>query len=291
MADTNSGVPAPGGQGGAGGNAGGNPGGGAPGGGGTPPWYGTISDEHKGFIESKGWDGIGTVVDSYKNLEKFMGVPKERLLKLPDKPDSPEWGEIHGRLGRPEKPDGYEVKPLEGAPGSAEFVKWAREQFHTLGLSKTQGETLAAKWNEYQGQVRAQADEQSVTESHQQLSKLKQEWGAAFEEKVGQNRQFLEAVGVKPDQVQLLEIAFGVDGAAKLVDGIITKFGIQLGEPNFRGGGSGNGFGALTPSMAMAKKEQLLTDPAWKEKYLSGSKEHIEQLLRVEEAILAGRQG
>lgn len=272
------------------GNTGTPPTGGGSGGGAAAPWFGTVPDDIKGFIESKGWDGVPTVVDSYRNLEKFMGVPKERLLRLPDKADSPEWNDVYNRLGRPEKADGYGLKPVENDPRSADFVKWAGDQFHKLGLTKTQGESLVGQWSEYQNQIRTQANEQSAGESHQQLASLKQEWGNAFQEKVARNGQFLETIGVDKNQAMLLEIAFGVDGAAKMVDNIITKFGIQLGEHNFRTGGGNNSFGgSMTPTLAAQKKAELLSTPEWKAKYLDGSQQHIQEMLRLEESILAGK--
>src|SRR5690349_8033208 len=98
------------------GGDGGNPGGDA-------KWYsGFESPELRGFVETKGWKDPGAAVESYRQLEKTIGVPAERLLKLPDKADAPEWKEIRAKVGvgAPEKPEDYGIPVPEGIdPGYA----------------------------------------------------------------------------------------------------------------------------------------------------------------------------
>src|SRR4051812_7514574 len=82
---------------------------------GTPPpsggapaapadWTAGLNEATRGFVENRGFKDPQTLADSYVNLEKLMGVPKDRLLQVPEKDDDAEgWGKVYNRLGRPEK--------------------------------------------------------------------------------------------------------------------------------------------------------------------------------------------
>src|SRR5690606_18358521 len=66
-------------------------------------WTSGFSDDLKGFVQNKGFKDPASVLDSYRNLEKLMGTPKERLLRLPENMDDANaMGEIYTRLGRPQ---------------------------------------------------------------------------------------------------------------------------------------------------------------------------------------------
>lgn len=281
-------APATGGEGGIGaGNVDGN---------GTPPpaappggsWYSSFaSSDNKGFAEQKGFKTAEDVVDSYRNLEKLMGVPKERLVKLPDKEDAPEWNDIYGRMGRPEKSDGYEVAIPEG--GSEEFGKWAKDLFHGLGLSKKQGDTIAAKWNERAKEAFQHDSDQTKIKTDDQVKALQTEWGAAYKEKVKANSTFLEAIGIDDKSYDKLRQAMGVDGAEKMIDSIITKFGIKIGEHEFKGGTGGrNDFGgALSPSAAKSKLDGLMSDPEYVKRYLNNESKEKEEVRKLHEWMAA----
>lgn len=251
---------------------------------GTPAWFDTFSPENKGFVELKGFKDPQTVVDAYRNLEKHLGVPKERLLRLPENmADEKAMAEIHTRLGRPEKADGYDVTVPEGMDKS--FAEWARGQFHGLGLTKSQGDKLAAGWNERVAAQMTAFQESQGAAADQQKTALRQEWGAAFDQNVKQVAQFAEAAGVSPEQAQSIAQAIGVDGLNKMFLGIMTKFGVTLGEHGFHGGegGGGNSFGVLTPNAAMARIRELGQDQDWTKKYLGGdikAKAEMERLHR-----------
>lgn len=269
--------------GGAGGGAGAATGG-AAGSGGTPSWYSTFAEENRGYAEVKGWKSPEDVVTSYRNAEKMLGAPKEKLIRLPDKEDAPEWNDIFNRLGRPEKADGYKVEIPEKV-GDAQFAEWAQKLFHEAGLSRKQGERIASEWNKKALEA-VQAQEQAeIDESNQQLEKLKQEWGQAFEPKVRAKNELLKLAGVTDEQHLELEKALGVDGLAKFVDTVISKFGIKLGEHQFHGGGGGNNFDVLTPAGAQAKKDALLGDKDYRQRYLNGGHAEQAEIRKLEETI------
>ena len=267
--DPNDGGSNGGGTGGDGG-AGGGAGAGAAGAGTGNPWFsGFKAEDVRGFIENKGFKDPEALASAYWNLEKTRGVPADRLLTLPadDKPES--WSPIYNRLGRPEKPEGYEVQGVEGTP--ADFIAWQRETYHELGLTKKQGEALSKKWNELVTASGAHDQQASKEKLQGQINSLKKEWGAAAQQNIEVVDAMVEKLGMDEATQKQLEGVLGFDGFAKFIHGITTKFGIKLGESDFHSGtGSGNDFGAMTPAAAKARRDELMSDPEWVKAFSNG---------------------
>lgn len=246
------------------------------------PWFsGFSSADAKAYVEGKGFKDSESLAVAYQNLEKVRGVPAERLLTLPEKADDPAWNDVHARLGRPEKPDGYTFEVPEGA--SPDFAKAAQAEFHKLGLTKAQGESLAKWWNE-SAKGATEAEKANATANRtQQVTKLKTEWGAAFEQNANEVEAVALASGLTKEQVTAAESALGVDGFAKMIFQFKTKFGVKLGEAGFeKGSGGGGDFGGvMTPAQAKAERERLQSDPAFMKAWTSGGKKEAEQISRL----------
>lgn len=268
----------------------------APATGGTPvaapanaPWYSGFSDtDLKGYVEVKGFKDPQTMAESYRNLEKLRGVPQERLLTLPEKLDDDKaMADVYKRLGRPEKASEYDVKLPPGV--SDDFANWARDNFHNLGLSKKQGETLASKWNERIVADAKSHEDKIVADSNVQHEKLKQEWGAAFEHNINEVRALAKATGLTAETYQSLEATMGVDGFAKFMHGLVTKFGIKLGDHAFQTGEfNQNSFGPLSPAAAKAKLDMLMSDKEWVAKYTANSAKEKQEMETLQRYMLAG---
>lgn len=262
----------------------GTAGGGTAGAGTGNPWFsGFKADDVRGYIEQKGFKDPESLASAYWNLEKTRGVPQERLLTLPadDKPES--WGPVYNKLGRPEKPEGYDVKGADGTP--ADFLAWQRQTFHELGLSKKQGDALSAKWNELVT-ASAAGDQTAAKEAlGQQITKLKQEWGAAAKQNIEVVDAMVEKLGLDEATQKKMEGVLGFDGFAKLLYGMTQKFGIKLGESEFHGsdGGTSADFGAMTPASAKARRDELLSDPTYYKAWSAGDiakKSEIDRLFK-----------
>lgn len=261
----------------------GNPAPGAGEGGGTGgTWYDSISDaELKGFAQTKGWKDPASVVDGYRNLEKLVGVPKERLLKLPEKPDDPAWGDVYAKLGRPDKPEAYEIPVPEGY-GDPAFAKGIAEVAHKHGLPKGAVQALAQFNNDYIAKLIEADTKERETKSAAELQQLKGEWGSRFDEASELARRATREFGVSDGQAKAIEGALGTAGMLKLFNAIGTK----LGEPKGFDPGSGEGgagFG-MTPEAARSQIKALQGDKDWVTKYLNGdatARATMERLSRV----------
>lgn len=240
-------------------------------------WTSNLSDELKGYVQMREFKDPGAVVDSYRNLEKLLGVPKERVLKLPEKADDPAWNEIYGRLGRPEKADDYKIQmPKEG--GSEEFAKWAKSAFHELGLSNTQAEKLSGKWNEFVNGNTQKAQEANAQMAKEAEANLRKEWGMAFEKNFNIIDQAAEKLGLSNEQLVSLRKAMGPVDAAKFVYNLGTK----VLEDNFVAGDQkSSGFGVMTPNAARSRLESLRQDNDFVTRYAAGDHSAREEMDRL----------
>ena len=106
-------------------------------------WTNGFNEDLKGYTTSKGFKDPSAVVDSYRNLEKLIGV-KEKLLQVPDDLGSKDMDAVWNRLGRPEKAEGYSFKGADEG-----FDKWAKESFHKAGLTTNQAKSVIEQYDAY----------------------------------------------------------------------------------------------------------------------------------------------
>jgi hypothetical protein len=242
----------------------------------TPPpaaaptdWTQGLADESRGYIQNKGWKDPGSLLDSYRNLEKLHGVPPEQIIKLPKDPnDKAAWDQISQKLGRPEKPDGYKI-PMPEKGGDPEFAKWAQQQLFENGIPAKAGETLVAKFNEYvASQAKAREDAAAVERTNAN-TQLQKEWGSAYNHEVEVAKRACATFGVDPATVDKIESAIGFDGVIKL----FNKIGKGLGEASFIDGQrSANSNAPMTPEAAQSKLNENMSNKEWAAKYMSGDK-------------------
>lgn len=240
-------------------------------------WADGLNEELKGYVGIKGFKDPGAVVESYKNLEKLIGVPKDRLLKLPEKADDPAWNDIYYKLGRPEKVEGYKVE-IPKEYGDENFANAAKEAFYKANLTQAQAEAITKWWNgQIEGQTKAQADAQKA-EIAKQTEALKQEWGAAFEQNFNSVDLVIDKLGIPESDLTDLREAWGAVKAAKFIHGLSSK----IGEHSFTiGDGVQNG--SYTPAMAKEAIKTRMQDMEFRNRLLNGdvkAKAEWEQLNR-----------
>lgn len=240
--------------------------------GGSVDWTASLSPEVKGWVEKKGFKGADAVIESYRNLEKLMKAPKDRLLTLPEKEDDPSWNDVYARLGRPSEPTEYKLSGFE----DDKFSEFSRKTFYELGLTKRQGEALAAKWKEY-GDIQTSEREAAINaRASQEESELKKEWGQAHDQNVNIAKRAITALGMDADTIDSMEKAMGY----KKTMAVLHTVGLKLGEGSYVDGGT-SANGALTPGAAQAQITELMSDPGFSHKYVNGDREARTQMERL----------
>lgn len=236
-------------------------------------WTSSLDADTRGYVQNKGFTDPKMVIDSYKGLEKLIGV-KERVILKPEKADDVAgWEEFYNKAGRPEKATDYELGlPAEGTDKA--FSDWAHENFHKAGLNKSQAAALAKAYVEFSGGLQT-----AQVESHQQVMQqaeqtLKKEWGAAFEQNKNVANRAVQGLGIDQQMLAKLESAMGPAAAAKLFHTI----GSKMGEDTFITGGKGNMGGIMTPEAALNKISELRNDRNFVAKFNAGDSEAIKEL-------------
>lgn len=178
----------------AGGGSGGedpaNTGGGSGGDGGDNPWFADlgVDDENRHYLERVGFKSLNAALKHGRDVEKKLGVPADRLVRLPDvdySTDPEAWADVVNRLGVPDGPEGYEFKDAEKVFGdNTERQQFVQKAFAEAGVPQPFAQ---AALDVYQGLAEqaqkdaAQAEEAAYREAE---SALKQEWGATYDDKV-----------------------------------------------------------------------------------------------------------
>ena len=248
-------------------------------------WTSSFNDDQKGWVQNKGYRGPNDLVDAYRSLETFHGVPKERLLKLPEKMDDQSMGEIYDRLGRPKEAKEYDIKPLEGQELDQKFSEQARGWFHSLGLSKKQGDALAARWNEYQNGIVKSVTEAENAKISQEVEGLKKEWGKAYDQNSNIVERAAKTFGMSDQQLLGLKQALGPAGAMKF----LHQVGSKLGEDTYVGpDGKQGGFGSvLTPLGAQTRIKELSKDQGFRKRLMAKDVEALAEWDRLHDQAYA----
>lgn len=282
--------PENGGEGGAGGGAGGDNGaggnGGASGGqdnggssggngGGTPAisWLPNATPEEIAFAQSKGWDKAANppaedILRSYHNLQKLFGADKAgNTVVLPAADaDAKTLDAFYNKLGRPETADKYTAETFKGMDDN--LNKSLREKAHALGISDKQLKGLQEWNNQAEVDMSKRIEEDARIESASQATKLKTEWGAAFDANLQVAQEATKKMGWTKDQVDAMQIALGYDGVMKLAYDIGKKAGEGTFVNGDNGGRSGTGSDAMTPEQAKKELEKLMGDDEFKKAWM-----------------------
>ena len=256
----------------------------------TKTWYDGADPDTVGYIQNKKWDAESPlkIVESYRNLEKFHGVPADQIIKLPKSGEPMD--AVYNRLGRPESADKY--APVEGIEFNADIMKRFDSKFHAAGLNNEQRSAILAEYGNFEKEIQAQNATAIEQEKAIQIDALKKEWGAHYDERLVLAKQAARAMlpdSAQRDEVfQAMESAIGPAVLAKMFANLADK----LGEDKIHSGADGGNrqFG-YTKEQALNDKNTLIneikTDPQRLAMYNKGMGNDVEKLLKLNK-ILSG---
>ena len=239
-------------------------------------WFDGYDQETKGWMESRGMTkleplaALDNAIKGFRNAEKYMGVPHERLARIPewDKADKTELDAFYNKLGRPADPKGYDIKLPDGVP--RDYADAAAGKFHEIGLTPQQARALV-EWNNQYGQEAASkvAEDQKAAVAEQEKN-LRRDWGMAYDKNDAMAgdaiRRMSEKVGFSDGDLQKLTNAIGFDKAMKM----FAEIGSTMTEDTYVDS-SGVSFAPKTPNAAQAKISQLRQDREFSAKLLAGN--------------------
>ncbi|EIP99335.1 hypothetical protein OpiT1DRAFT_03849 [Opitutaceae bacterium TAV1] len=127
--------------------------------------------------ESK-YTSLKAVLGAHNSLETMLG--RDHVAIPTENAPPEEWSTFFAKVGRPEKPEGYEMKRPDGVPDevwSDDRAKAFAEEAHKLGLSKKQAHALVAWQTAGVTAEIAAAQEKLASDT----AALKAEWGADYD--------------------------------------------------------------------------------------------------------------
>lgn len=252
--------------------------GGGAGGGSQTSWRDSLPDELRSHPSLADYNDVAGLAKSFINVNSMIGMDK---IAIPKDPQDPAWSEVYTKLGRPESPEGYELKRPEGYPEGLDFnddyAQAMSKAAYEAGISKSQLEKLVgASTDFYKGKV----SEMSVAQQNalnEGLNGLKSEWGAAFDQNLNMAKNAVKAYAT-PELVEFLETT-GLGNDPRVIQ-LFHNIGKTISEDStLEGGGS-----SLIPTADQAKQEiaNLKGDEGFMKAYLDKNNVgHKEALIRM----------
>lgn len=242
-------------------------------------WHAAFEGETKGWLENRGMlklaerEALTQAINGHRAAEAKLGVPAERLLRLPDQVTAESMAPVYDRLGRPKEAAGYELKVSQDADTAA--VDAVKSLFHKHGFTKAQGEAF------FQDVVAAEnakvlAAETAENERAQtDVGALKAEWGKGYEANLETAdrgaAELAKRAGLTEETIQKLRGVIGESALAKM----FFQVGLGLREDTFVNSDITTRPGALTKEAALAKIAQLKMDPEFAKKRFSNDAETV----------------
>lgn len=255
------------------------------------PWYANKADtETVGHWQNRGWkvdDPAEIALAATKQareLEKHLGVPPERLLKLPGAAtDETGWKDIWHRLGAPKEAKDYDLTSVKFGGNDLEqsFADTMRSALFAANVPSDKAASLVGqlvKWFEDQDKSEMSALASNLAAEKAKLSK---DWGTDFDFNRLTAMQGAQRLGVTPEEVSKLEQTVGYSRVMEM----FRKIGAGTTEDTFRGIQGGNIGNITTVAGAISRKAELMADKAWGARLLAGDADAVREWTDLEMRI------
>lgn len=252
---------------------------------GSKPWHDGVDPAVKGFWETKGLkldnprDFGVKLTEMYQGAERLIGVPPDRVVKLPAADAKPEdVRAYYERLGAPKEAKDYDLSPIKD-PVIADSL---RATLHDQGVAKNAANIIAtnlAKTLESKTTTDNSALTAKLAEQKEALAK---NWGDKFAYNHLQAIEGARRLGIDKEAVAALEGQIGYD---KVMEAM-RKIGASTREDTFVERGSGGPVGDVTTTEgARARKSELMADAGWVERYNNGGAAEKREMTRLNQMI------
>lgn len=251
---------------------------------GGDPWYatGVTSDEHKTWLQNKGYGSLEDTIAAHRSLETKLGAGR---FNVPSDWTNPEQATAaYKALGLPDAVgDNYKFDLPEGADPA--FSSGFAEAAHATGVLPHQAKALVA-W--YAGQeatiAEAQANEQRE-KSSADITMLKSGtgWGANFEANDAIAGAAAKAFGIDGPKMQALAASLGTKATMEF----LLDLGKKIGEDGLDGGGARSLNGGMTGAAAAEAKKSFMGDAEKTAKLRAKDPAAVAEWGRINAAIAA----
>jgi hypothetical protein len=219
-------------------------------------WLEGADAETQAWAQQWGHESPMHVVKALRGMERLKGAAANELVRIPKAEDAEAMAKLWTQLGRPEKPDGYELPERPPTEGMIDLRPALLPLAHEAGLTQRQVQMLEPALTKVLGELGAQEQEKLEAQRVGDEQALKREWGQAYEQNLEVADRGAEALGLEQAEVQALARSLGPGKAIR----ILHRIGKGLGEHTFVDGEGRPGGFAFTPASAQAEIARLKTD-------------------------------
>ncbi len=246
--------------------------------GGGSSWRDSLPDDLRSHPSLTDFNDVPSLAKSFISTQSMIGMDK---VVIPKDPQDPAWSEVYNKLGRPESPEGYELKRPDGYPEGLDFnddyANAMSKAAYEAGISKSQ---LAKLVDASTGFYKDKVSEMAVTQQNafnESINNLKSNWGAAFDQNLNIAKNAVKAYAT-PELVEFLETT-GLGNDARVIQ-LFHNIGKTISEDSaLEGGGS-----SMIPTADQAKQQiaDLKGDKEFMAAYLDKNNiGHKEALIRM----------
>jgi hypothetical protein len=226
-------------------------------------------EDVRSYEKLKGFKDTASFVKAFVDTDKY----NTGAIKLPTDTSKPEeWERVYSKLGRPDKPEGYNFKKPDNLPNGVEwndeFEKDFRSLAHKNGLTNSQAQVMLDSWNTYVGKQAATI--QTSRESGE--AELKKVWGAEYEKNVTLCQRAVKELGDE-EFVKFLDTSTYGNHPAMVK--FLAKIGAELAEDSSAAGAQATS-SAIGAREARAEIAKIRTDKS--HPYHTGNKEAVERM-------------
>lgn len=231
-----------------------------------PPWYDGLSDELKGHAQNRGLhakpadEAARQLLQDHREAQQKLGLPPERVIRLPADAADPAWNDVYQRLGAPKSPDDYKfegIKFKDGTELPADFTSSIRATAAELHLPVDAAQKLAQRLVAFVDADEERTKTATAAEIGAAQVALRQSWGRDYDLNMFKTTKVIEALGWDAATIDALQNAAGT---GKFLNGLLAMAN-RMGEAELLRGGSGPAQNtALTREQALERKATMLAD-------------------------------
>ena len=156
-------------------------------------WKAALPDDLREHPSIAGMQDVASLAKSMVHAQSMVGADK---IAVPGKwADDEDWSQVYDKLGRPASAEEYGLQ-FDVPDGEADpaLTGWFEETAHKIGLNTKQAQQLADSYIELTGGMGQQEVDLEAAKA-QATAELRQEYGAAFDDRLGKGNNFLGEFG------------------------------------------------------------------------------------------------
>jgi hypothetical protein len=251
----------------------------------SQPWYHGADETVIGALQTRGWDkkpaneAAIEAVKSYNELNRQRGFPANEVVRF-NPADADVMKGFYARIGVPKDAAGYDFSQIKFTNGDElddpAFTDAVRGAALKHNLTPAQAQGMFGDLLKFQEQTETQSQTNAEAAIATEKDALQKNWGNNFNLNLLEARAGAKALGFDEQIVGTLEKEVGY---AKIMEAL-RSVGARFREPGAVGAGGTPGQmngGVTTREQAVLRKQELLADSAWRQRYVDGGPNSAER--------------